>query len=245
MNNELILSEKETPSNKEENIWMSSLMELRRRLIYVILFFICCSIFCYFYIEQIMAYLMTPVGQLYYLQPAEAFLTYLEISLCGGFILSLPFLLYEVGKLFFSAMTPRERRCFLWGVPAALGLFATGVCFAFFCVLPVVLKFFLDVGNNGLQPLFSVSAYIDFLFFLILPFGFVFEIPLLLVCFAALGLIDSCWLRKKRRLMIFGSFIIGAVLSPGTDVFSQITLAVPIIVLYESGICLVRYVLKK
>ena len=110
---------------------------------------------------------------------------------------------------------------------------------------PLAVKFFLGFGSSDLQPLLSVGKYLDFVITFVLPFGFIFELPLFIVVLAKLGIVGSAFLWKKQRLVIFMAFVIGAVISPTPDVFSQSMIAVPMILLYEISWFIVRFILRK
>ena len=106
-------------------------------------------------------------------------------------------------------------------LPSSVFLFFGGLAFSFFFVLPAGIRFFLGFGNTDLEPLFSIDKYLDFVIAFVLPFGVIFELPLVIVILAKLGFVSSAFLRKKRKLVIFLTFVVGAVISPTPDVFSQ------------------------
>ena len=118
-------------------------------------------------------------------------------------------------------------------------------CRSFFFVLPAGIRFFLGFGNSDLEPLFSIDKYLDFVIAFVLPFGAIFELPLVIVILAKLGFVTSAFLRQKRKLVIFMTFVVGAVISPTPDVFSQSMIAIPMILLYEISLFIVRYILRK
>ena len=224
---------------------LAHLEELRWRLIRSIIAVIVCSGICYYFIEDIMAFISQPVGKLYYLQPSEAFFTYLKVSICCGFILALPIVFYQLWCFVLPALTIKERYIAAVIVPSSVILFLSGLAFSFFLVMPAALKFFGGFGSESLLPMFSVARYFDFLFSFILPFGFVFELPLVVVIAAKLGLLSSKFLGEKQRYVIFFSFVIGAIITPTPDIFTQSMIALPMIVLYELSYLIVRFILRK
>lgn len=224
---------------------LAHLEELRWRLIRSIIAVIVCSGICYYFIEDIMAFISQPVGKLYYLQPSEAFFTYLKVSICCGFILALPIVFYQLWCFVLPALTIKERYIAAVIVPSSVILFLSGLAFSFFLVMPAALKFFGGFGSESLLPMFSVARYFDFLFSFILPFGFVFELPLVVVIAAKLGLLSSEFLGEKQRYVIFFSFVIGAIITPTPDIFTQTMIALPMIVLYELSYLIVRFILRK
>ena len=224
---------------------LAHLEELRWRLIRSIIAVIVCSGICYYFIEDIMAFISQPVGKLYYLQPSEAFFTYLKVSICCGFILALPIVFYQLWCFVLPALTIKERYIAAVIVPSSVILFLSGLAFSFFLVMPAALKFFGGFGSESLLPMFSVARYFDFLFSFILPFGFVFELPLVVVIAAKLGLLSSKFLGEKQRYVIFFSFVIGAIITPTPDIFTQTMIALPMIVLYELSYLIVRFILRR
>lgn len=221
------------------------LEELRRRIIRSLLAVGVGSCVAYYYIEDILRYITLPTGRLYYLQPAEAFFTYLKIALAAGFLLALPVIFYQLWKFVLPALTIRERTVVGVLVPSSVLLFFAGLAFAFFLALPAAIKFFLGFSTENLQPMFTLHQYFDFVLSFILPFGAVFELPLFIIVFARLGFIGSDFLRRKQRLVIFLAFIVGAIVSPTPDIFNQSMIAVPLIVLYEISYVTVRFIMRK
>ena len=203
------------------------------------------SVVGYFYIQEIMHYITLPAGKLYYMQPAEAFFTYLKVACVAGFLLALPIIFWQVWRFFLPALTTRERMVLGIVVPTSVVLFFCGLAFSFFLVLPAGIKFFLGFGNTELEALLSVDKYFDFVIMFVLPFGFIFELPLVITILGKMGLITSAFLKKYQRIIIFLSFVVGALITPTPDVFTQSMIALPIIVLYEVGYFIVRYILRR
>ncbi len=222
------------------------LEELRTRIIRSLIAIAVGSCVSYFFIEEIMHYLTLPTGgKLYYLQPAEAFFTYIKIAIFAGFLLALPVVFYQAWKFILPALTVKERTVIGILVPSSVLLFFGGLAFSFFLVLPAALQFFVGFSTENLQPMFTLHQYFDFVLAFILPFGAVFELPLLVIVFAKLGFIGSEFLRSKQRIVIFLSFVVGAVISPTPDIFTQSMIAIPLILLYELSYLVVRFVLRR
>lgn len=224
---------------------IAHLEELRERIIRCLIALGIGTAVCYYFIEDIMHLITAPAGKLYYMYPAEAFFTYLKISGFAGFLLMMPYIFYQVWKFVLPALTVREKTIIGIIVPVSVLLFVGGLAFSFFLVMPLALKFFLGFGTPELQPMLSLNRYFDFVIAFILPFGLVFELPLAIVVMAKLGIIGSKYLKEKRRMVIFMSFVIGAVISPTPDVFTQSMIAVPMILLYEISLLIVSFVLRK
>ena len=111
----------------------------------------------YFFLDEIMHYLTQPAGKLYYMQPAEAFFTYLKVSVFAGFLVALPVVFFELWRFVLPALTKNERKVMGIVLPSSVFLFFGGLAFSFFFVLPAGIRFFLGFGNSDLEPLFSID----------------------------------------------------------------------------------------
>ncbi len=237
-----------TPETTTTNGSMSiiaHLTELRKRLIRSLIAIGIGSCVAYYFIEDIMHILTGPAGKLYYMQPAEAFFTYIKVAVFVGFLLALPIVLYQIWRFILPALIGMERYLISVIVPISLILFMAGLAFSFFFVMPAGIKFLMGFSTEELQPMFSLKQYFDFVIAFLLPFGFIFEMPLAIILLAKVGIINSKFLAKQQRLVIFLTFVIGAIISPTPDVFSQSMIAIPMILLYEISYVIVRFVMKK
>ncbi len=221
------------------------LEEFRRRLLIALLAVAVSSTGCYFYATEIVHIITAPAGKLYYMSPGEAFFTYLKVSFFAGFLVALPVVLYQIWAFVVPALSKKERGTGLFLVPASVLLFLTGLAFGYLLALPAGIKFFMGFATEDLQPMLSLGQYLSFVISFLLPFGFVFELPLIILVLAKVGFIGSAFLKSKRKHVLVLSFVVGAVLSPTPDVFSQTMVAVPMIILYEISYWIVRYIMKK
>lgn len=224
---------------------IAHLTELRSRLIKSLIAVAVGSVVGYCFIGDIMHYLTLPAGKLYYMQPSEAFFTYIKVAIVAGFLLALPVVFYQAWRFFLPALTRKERLVLDLVVPISVLLFFAGLAFSFFLVLPAGIRFFMSFGNGELEALFSVNRYFDFVISFVLPFGFVFELPLIITILGKFGILSSRFLGKYQRIVIFLSFILGAIITPTPDIFTQSMIALPMIVLYEVGYLIVRFALRK
>lgn len=224
---------------------IAHLTELRKRLIRSLIAIGIGSCIAYYFIEDIMHLLTGPAGKLYYMQPAEAFFTYIKVAIFVGFLIALPIVLYQIWRFVLPALIGMERYLISVIVPISLILFIAGIAFSFFLVLPAAVKFLVGFSTQELQPMFSIKQYFDFVIAFLLPFGFIFELPLAIVILAKVGIVSSKFLAKQQRLVIFLTFVIGAVISPTPDIFSQCMIAIPMILLYEISYVIVRFGMKK
>lgn len=224
---------------------IAHLTELRKRLIRSLIAIGIGSCIAYYFIEDIMHLLTGPAGKLYYMQPAEAFFTYIKVAIFVGFLIALPVVLYQIWRFVLPALIGMERYLLSVIVPVSLILFLAGIAFSFFLVLPAAVKFLVGFSTQELQPMFSIKQYFDFVIAFLLPFGFIFELPLAIILLAKVGIVSSKFLAKQQRIVIFLTFVIGAVISPTPDIFSQCMIAIPMILLYEISYIIVRFGMKK
>ncbi len=219
--------------------------ELRRKLIICILTVLACSLFSYFYSDKILAILKRPFPHsLVFIAPQEPFIITLKIALFGGIIFALPMIIYQVWQFVSSGLKGKEKRYLLIYAPFSLLLFLSGASFAYFLVIPVGLRFLLGFGGSSLQPMISISKYLSFITLMILAFGIVFELPLVFLILARMGIVSPQFLAKKRKVFIIAIFVLAAILTP-PDVFTQILLAAPLLILYEVSILLTKIVVIK
>jgi len=224
------------------------LEELRRRLLVVIAAWVVASCVAYFFSDQILAFVSRPLlryqEKLIFSRPVEPLASVLKISGFTGLVAAVPILILEVWLFVAPALTARERavgRCVLAGF---LVLFAAGASFAFFFLVPAGLKVLFSFGQETMVPLIPIGAYLGFVGVFTLLMGALFTAPVFLGGLAALGIVSSDLLARGRRLAFLGSFVLSAILTPTTDVVTQIFVAVPLIVLYELTIWITRLMRK-
>ena len=237
-------AEKET-ENPAEMTLVGHLSELRQRIVWSVAALIVGTLAAYFYIDELMRFVTAPAGKLYFMAPAEGFFAYLKLAVFAGFLIALPIILWQLWLFIAPALTGKEKKWALIMVPGSTILFFTGVAFAYLFVWPSAVKFFLGFGSESLQPMLSLGQYLSFHISFILPFGVIFNLPLALLVLAKIGVISSKFLAKQRKVMIVVSFIIGGIITPTPDIFSQTMMAIPILVLYEASIWAVRILLGK
>lgn len=221
------------------------LTELRKRLIWAIIATAAGMAVSNYFLDEIMYFLTAPAGKLYFIKPAEAFFIYFKVCLTAGAIIASPVLFYEFWAFLVPAFTRHEKKVLSLLVPTSLLLFLCGIAFAFGIVLPQGLHFFMSFTSATVQPMITMESYLDFVLMLVLPFGVIFNLPLLLIVLAKAGLITSAILRKKRRYVIFFAFVAAAIITPTTDMVTQVLLAAPMIVLYEVSRIIIQYGLRK
>lgn len=217
--------------------WTDHMEELRQRILKSLLAIVMGMGVSFLFMDEIMAFLTSYVGTLYFMRPAEAFMIYFKIVFYAGTIVASPFWFYQLWAFLLPAFTTHEKKVLAVVVPLSLLLFLGGIAFSYGIVLPRGLTFLMNFTSDGIRPLFSMESYMDFVFFMTIPFGILFNLPLFLVLLAETGLVTSAKLRRIRKYVVLASFILAALITPTTDIFSQCLLAVPLLLLYE-GSCI-------
>jgi sec-independent protein translocase protein TatC len=177
--------------------------------------------------------------------PAEPFMVSLKVWVVGALILAAPVLIYELWAFLAPAFTASEKKYFYPVVFATTVLFFFGVALAYFLVLPKGLGWLLGFNAGSFNVQLRASDYFTFMALFILAFGVVFELPVVLVLLAKVGVVDDKWLRKNRRYAIVILAFAAAVITPSQDAFSMLAMFIPLYVLYEISIVLARFVQPK
>ena len=170
---------------------------------------------------------------------AEAFVAQMKASFVAGFVLTSPAVFWKIWSFLKPALYPQERAKFLMMFFVVLALFITGVLFAYFLVLNIAINFFIIAGENIATPMISLNMYIGMLFNFVIPFGLAFEFPVVLFVLHRLEMVTVEGLVKARKYVVFGMFVLATLITP-PDLFSQILLAVPMCILYEISILVLK-----
>lgn len=193
--------------------------------------------------EPIQPFLGT--SKLKYLSPTDPFFITLKLGILVGFLLAAPVVIYQAWSFFAPALLPSERRVIIPALYMGLVLFAGGVAMAYTIVLPVTLKFTMSFQTESLEQAIVVSAYMSVVTRLLLAFGFVFELPVVVLILSALGLVTPEFLASKRRHAIVGITVVASVITPGDVITVTVMMMVPLYLLYELSIVLSRMVVRR
>jgi sec-independent protein translocase protein TatC len=237
---------------------LDHLVELRRRLLYSVVGFIVAFIACFYVAQDMFNFLAAPLADYFkdatgrrfiYTDLTEPFFTNVKLAAFGALCIAFPIIAGQIWAFVAPGLYKNERQAFLPFLIATPFMFLLGASFFYYVLLPYAIQFFAGfeqaagAGHLPVQMENKVGEYIGFVMTLIFAFGLCFELPVLLTLLARVGLVTSEGLKSKRRYAIVIVFLVAAVVTP-PDVFSQVSLAVPIIALYEISILLAKMVEK-
>ncbi len=235
----------------EKMTFTEHLEELRFRLIRILIAIAIGFVISYsfskhiFYIVSLPLLEVLPKGNnLIFTALPEAFFTYLKISFFSGIVLASPYIFYQIWKFISPGLYPHEKKYIIPFVIVSTIFFTTGIFFAYFVVFPYGFKFFLSFQNEYIKALPSIKQYLSFCLKLLFAFGVIFELPVFMYFLAKIGVVNSILLTKNRKYVIVLIFIVAAILTP-PDVFTQFLMAVPLLMLYEISILVVKFVEKR
>jgi len=232
-------------------------LEFRRRLIISLVAILVGFVISYIFASEIYGFLVRPLAEatpegthrMIYTGLTEAFITYIRLALWGGCILAFPVIAGQIWAFVAPGLYKNERRAFMPFLMATPVLFLLGAAMAYYLVFPMAWKFFLSfevMGSAGTLPIqmeARVSEYLSLAMTIIFAFGLSFQMPVVLVLLARAGLVTSQKLSQFRRYAVVLIFVVAAVLTP-PDVFSQIALALPLLLLYEISVLGAKWVEK-
>ncbi|TBR24005.1 twin-arginine translocase subunit TatC [bacterium] len=217
------------------------LEELRTRLITALASVAVGTVVAWSWTGEALTWLARPVGGLVFLAPTEAFFVRFKLALFAGFMLALPVVVYQVWAFTARALGERVRRNISFLIPASYLLFIAGVLLAVLVVVPTAVKFLVAYGTENVKPLLSAGEYVAFVGSLAVAFGAVFQLPLVLILLERLGVVNRAALSRQRRVVYFAGFVAAAMMTPGPDVISQLALALPIALLFELSLLVMRF----
>lgn len=226
------------------------LTELRVRLVKAAWAIAVATLLCWLFHNDLFELVRRPivpyldVGGLVFTHPIDKFMAHLKVAVIFGVALSCPFWLYQAWQFVSPGLYAHEKKYSVMFIASGTILFAIGVSFAYFLVLPAAFQFLLRFGGTEDKAMITIGNHLSFVMTMMMVFGLAFELPLVIVVLGAIGLVDQKFLREKRRIMIVVLAVVSALVTP-PDALSMLMLLVPLIVLYEISILLVGSMGKK
>jgi len=262
------LTHEDPEADVKMTIW-EHIGELRRRLMRAALALIGGAVVCWTFREQLLGWVTTPYAtawrerfpelvkagqspELQTLAPADAFVNYMQLALVGGVIIAAPVIFYQLWAFISPGLYSREKRYIVPFVLFSTTLFLSGIAFAYYVALPFSFPFFFSLlgsvgGEAGIvltsKP--TMEYYLDFAEHMLLAFGFVFELPLFIGFLALAGIVTPQQLVKFSRYAIVGAFIVGAFVTPGPEISSQIAVSGALVALYFLSVGLAFLIYRK
>ncbi len=244
----------------DNNSFTSHLVELRTRLLNSLIFIFIIFIISYIFAEQIYNFLVDPYSsavkdnqgsrRLIFTALHETFITYIKVAFFTAIFLGSPVLLIQIYKFIAPGLYKNEKKAILPYLISTPILFLFGALLVYYLVMPLAIKFFLSfetIGSNTTLPIqleAKVNEYLSLIMRLIFAFGISFQLPILLNLLARIGIVNSDYLKTRRRYVIVIIFALAAILTP-PDPITQVGLAIPLLLLYELSIFTVRFTEKK
>lgn len=212
--------------------------ELRQRLFYIFWIILLITSVAFIEVKFLVKILEFPVENVKFFQlsPSEYFVSTVKIAFYTGILFGSPFLISQLILFLVPGLTENETKFILPLLFGSLGLFALGLLFSYYILIPAALSFFLNYSLEVIEPLWSFDQYFEFIIILFYTTGFAFQIPIVQIIIGYLNIISSKQMLAAWRYVILIATIFGAILTPSTDPFTQLLLSVAILLLYLSGI---------
>jgi len=227
--------------------FISHLIELRGRLLRILIGFSVVLIGLFPFANKIYAVLAAPLlsklpagGQMIATAVTTPFFVPMKVAMMAAFIVSLPHTMYQIWAFVAPGLYTHEKRFMIPMIIASSLLFLAGMSFAYFLVFPVVFGFIVGTAPQGVAVMTDIGNYLDFVLTLFFSFGLAFEVPIAVVMAVRFGWVSIVQLQQARAYVIVAAFVVGALLTP-PDIISQFMLAVPMWLLYELGILVAKY----
>ena len=230
-------------SENSASTWQSHLVELRTRLIWSVSVLLVFTLAAFMWADRLIAFLqlLAPPHTIFIqVAPGEAFFAAMRLAIFAGVGLSIPVMVYHVIRFIAPGLRPQERGYLVPFMMLTVAFFILGVMAGYWAVMPLMLSFLFDYGQALAQNQLSIASYLNFCTGFLFATGLVFELPMVLVFASILGLLNYDKLLARWRAAIVASFILGAVVTPSTDPFSQIIMSLLLVGLYGVSLILVK-----
>ena len=241
----------EEPGELAEGTLISHLLELRDRLMKAIFAVAICSIPCLLYMNQLFTFIAKPLSEklpagasLIATSVVSPFTVPFKLAFLLALGIAMPFVLYQAWAFVAPGLYRHEKKLAVPLLVSSVLLFYVGAAFAYYLVFPAMLGFFVATTPAGVQMMTDMGSYLDFVMILLLSFGAAFEVPVATVLLVWTGIVKLETLTRNRGIVLLGIFIFAAFVTP-PDAVSQSFMAVPMYVLYEIGIIMVKLLLRE
>jgi sec-independent protein translocase protein TatC len=230
--------------NREMNL-IDHLSEMRKRLIIILGSFIILLILSFIYVQDIYNWLLQDTSlKLAVLGPSDILWVYLLLSGVIAIAGTIPIAAHQIWLFVKPALSENERKVTLAYIPALFILFIIGISFGYFVIFPIVFDFLLSLSDEMFMTFFTADKYFRFMVHIILPFGFLFELPVIIMFLTSLGILNPYRLQKMRKVSYF-ILVVTAILITPPDFVSDVIVVIPLLFLYECSVLLSKVVFRK
>jgi sec-independent protein translocase protein TatC len=231
---------------------MEHLTELRKRIIWILIVFFCAlAVGLYFsgpVIQYIQEYPITDqidLNNLNSFSPSDSLRVYMQFAFLIGVVITMPFALYQLWRFVAPGLKPGERKAALGFIPSAIVLFLAGIAFGYFVLFPMIVGFMVSISDQiGAQPMYGLAEFFSFLFNIVIPFGFLFQLPIVVMFLTRIRLVNPKRLAKMRRVAYFVLAVVAITLTP-PEIVSDLMVTIPLFLLYELSVWLSGVVYRK
>jgi sec-independent protein translocase protein TatC len=231
--------------------FIAHLVELRTRLVHAVVAVLVVFVCLFPWASKLYTLLAAPLlsklpkgGQMIATDVTTPFFVPLKVALMAAFLIALPYILYQVWRFVAPGLYEHEKRLVWPLIIASTILFFCGMTFAYFVVFPIVFGFITASAPLGVAVMTDIDKYLSFVLTMFMAFGMTFQVPVAVVLMVRMGFVTVAKLREVRPYVVVGAFVVGAIFTP-PDVVSQSMLALPLWLLYETGILVAVWVGKK
>ena len=219
--------------------------ELRQRIFLLFWIILLLTFLAFIEVKSLVKILELPINNVKFFQvaPGEYFISTLKISFYTGLLFSSPFIISQLILFLLPGLTKKETRIILPLLIGSLVLFVLGLAFSYYTLIPAALNFFLNYSEEVLEPFWSFDQYFEFILVLFYSTGLAFQIPIIQILVGLLNIVSITQMLGAWRYIILVSTILGAILTPSTDPFTQLLLSIAILLLYSTGL-VILFLLK-
>ena len=242
--------EEENQLEDTEQSFISHLIEIRSRLLRVVIVVLVIFLGLFSFAEELYGWLAQPLlrylpesSSMIATQVASPFLTPFKLSIVMAIFIAVPFILYQIWGFIAPGLYKHEQKMFLPLLISSSLLFYLGAAFAYYIIFPLVFQFFTSIQLEGVRQMTDITDYLDFVLKMFIAFGLAFEVPVAIILLTKMGMVNVETLGEKRPYVIVGSFVVGMLITP-PDIISQVLLAVPVWLLFELGLFVAKMMVK-
>jgi sec-independent protein translocase protein TatC len=233
------------PITENNQHYIEHLAELRKRLILIFIIFFISLLVSLVFVNQLLLWLTRDLeDKLQFLGPTDILWVYLTLASIFAIAVTIPFAGYQLWRFIAPGLQQHERRASLMYIPALAFLFILGIAFGYFVIYPMVLSFLTHLAGEQFELNYTADRYIRFILNMTLPFGLLFEMPVIVMFLTTLGILNPHRLAKMRKVAYFILTITAVMITP-PDIVSDILVIVPLFFLYEMSLLLSRVVYRR